>query len=294
MSDLSRYIERLRFKYSPRVARWLVDRSTFCARRLLKGKDSIGILVDNTVLDHATTHETAWISTGDQEWGPHRLSTGYTARISVHGADSEAREYEHIRYLPGILSLARNGYAALFTSAELKDEQFYQPAGRFRGYGYLDYNLFEDVLLPSIDGIAFPDMGPSGMNLPGAEEQKRMRLQLMEASDPDYASLVSVLGRKNSQDAWHIRTAEKYGLYCFLTMDFSLLKTLEAQKNASRIRRMTTAVMTPADLGRRLGLIPIAPHIFSYTNASFQVRSDLAWPEGRRMGLGKKRKSDKA
>lgn len=62
----------------------------------------------------------------------------------------------------------------------------------------------------------------------------------------DYASLVAVLGRKNSQDAWHIYTAEKHNLFCFLTMDFKLVTCLEAQKNAPRIRSMKTAVMTPA------------------------------------------------
>jgi hypothetical protein len=194
---------------------------------------------------------------------------------------------------PGLISLARTGHATLCPSAELNDERFYQPSGRFRGYGYCDHNLFEGVQMESIDGTAFPNLGPPRMNLPDAQDQKRERLLEKEASDPGYASLVAVLGRKNSQDAWYIHTAEKHGLFCFLTMDFTVIKCLESQKNALRIRSMKAAVMTPTDLGRYLELPPIAGHIFSYTSASFPVRRDLAWPQGRRMGHGKNRNSDR-
>lgn len=289
MNRFSRYAEHLRFKYGPRVANWVIDLSTYRARRDLKVTGAIGVLVDNTVLDHATTHETAWISTGEKQWGNQTIQTGYAARIAVHAADSPAREYEHVRYLPGLISLKRAACVTLHSSAELQSEQFYQPPGRFRGYGYSDYNLFAGVALKSIDGHVFPHLGPSWMNLPDAREQQRQRLRAREAEDPEYASLVAVLGRKNSQDAWHIRTAEKFGLFCFLTMDFRLTETLAAQQNSARIRALKTLVMTPAELGKRLGLPPIAPHILSYTDASFPVRSDLAWPDGKRMGLGRRR-----
>lgn len=178
MNRFSRYLEHLRFEYRPRVSQRLADFSTYRARRFLKETGPIGVLVDNAVLGHATTHETAWISTGDKLWGPHTIKTGYAARISVHAADSAAREYEHIRYLPGLISLSRHDHVTL-------DERFYQPPGRFRGYGYCDHNLFEGVRTESIDGIAFPTLGPSRMGLPGAEDQKRQRLQEKETSDPD-------------------------------------------------------------------------------------------------------------
>ncbi len=289
MNRFSRYVEHLRYKYTPRAANWFIDLSTYRARRDLKVTGPIDLLVDNTVLDHATTHETARIFMGEKQLGDQTIQTWYTARIPVHAADSTAREYEHIRYLPGLISLQRAGCVTLHSSAELQSEQFYQPPGRFRGYGYSDYNLFTGVPLDSIDGHVFPHLGPSWMKLPDAREQQLRRLRTREEEDPEYASLVAILGRKNSQDAWHIRTAEKFGLFCFLTMDFRLTKTLEAQRSSSRIRALKTLVMTPAELGKRLGLLPIAPHILSYTDASLPVRSDLAWPDGKRMGLGKRR-----
>lgn len=288
MSVISRYIEHLRFRYAPRIAEWLIDLSTWPARRNLDAKSPLALLIDNTVLGHATTHETAWISTGPKQWGNQTIDTGYAARIAVHPEDSDSRDYEQICHLPGLISLHHNGFLRLLSSAELQDEQFRKPSGMFRGYGYYDHNLFAGTNLDSVDGFVFPHLGPTYMNLPTAEEQQRKRLAAHAAVDPDYASLLDVLGPKNSQDAWHIRTAEKHGLFCFLTMDYRLIKALEAQKGAKRIKALKTRVMTPADLGRHIGLPPIAPHILSYTNASFPVKGELSWPDGKRRGGGKR------
>ncbi|TFU06431.1 hypothetical protein EUV02_05435 [Polymorphobacter arshaanensis] len=266
------------------MAHWLVDLSTWRARRTLNRDNQLGILVDNTVLSHATTHETAWISTERAGSGSQTIDSGYAARIAVHPANSNDRDYHHIRQLPGLISLYRQGLIQLHTSAELQAEQFRKPAGLFRGYGYCDHNLFSSVKLESIDGYVFPDLGPKWMNLPNAGDQQRRRLEARAASDPEYASLVDVLGPSNSQDAWHIRTAEQNGLFCFLTMDYQLLKNLEAQKGAKRIKALQTRVMAPSELGQHIGLFPIPPHILSYAEASFPVRSDLAWPDGKRKG----------
>lgn len=287
MSFATKYIEHLRFRFAPCVSQWLIDLSTLRARHNLDKNEPIGILVDNTVLAHATTHETAWISTGPTQWGNQYINTGYSARISVHPTDSEQREFHHVQYLPGLISLCRHGHVRLHSSAELQDEQFRKPSGMFRGYGYFDHNLFNGVTLESVDGYVFPNLGPSWMKLPSAEDQQRNRLAERAAADPEFASLVAVLGPKNSQDAWHIRTAELHGLYCFLTMDFRLIDTLEAQKGAKRIKGLKTRVMTPADFGKYVGLVAISPHVFSYNDASFPVRGDIAWPNGKRRGRGK-------
>ncbi|WGO84367.1 hypothetical protein [Arsenophonus apicola] len=275
MINFSRYIEYLRFKYSPRIASWLIYLSTYRAQFHLKANGPIGVLVDNTVLAHATTHKTAWVSMGQKLWGKHSIETGYLARIPVHPVNTKVREYDEIVYLPGLIFLQKAGLLTLYSSAELYNEQFYQPLGRFRRCGYFDYNLFENVLLESIDGNMFSCLGSSWMRPPDPREQLHQLLKKMEAEDPEYASLVAVLGKKNSQDAWHIRTAEKYNLFCFLTMDFKLIKTLNAQRNSPRIRALKTSVMTLAMLGKRLRLFQIAPLILSYNDATFPVRNDF-------------------
>lgn len=110
--------ERLRFKYVPRLANWLIAASTARARQTLKQHERrVEVLIDNTVLAHGITHETAWISTGTQKWGTHEVQTGYTARIPVYATDNESVTYQHIRYLPGIASLARQGLISPRASA---------------------------------------------------------------------------------------------------------------------------------------------------------------------------------
>lgn len=154
-----------------------------------------------------------------------------------------------------------------------------------------DLNLFADLALDSIDGLTFPYIGPSWMNLSDISTQQADRLKAYAQRDPEYASLVKILGPKNSQDAWHIRTAEIHNLFCFLTMDFKLIKALNAQKGTDRIKGLKTRVLTPIELGKELGLFPINPLILSYTNASFPVRADLSWENGKPRG-GRRKKSD--
>lgn len=278
MGRLSNFRERIRVKLVPPMADWLTRMSALRARRFLTAHGHIEVLVDNNLLAHATTHKTAKISLGMQKWGPHEFEGFTTARVSAYEMDSDSREFQSIKFLPGLISLHKSEHLSLRTSALLKFEQFYQPSGRFRGGGWFDHNLMGDVKLESVDGFAFPDMGPSWMELPSSREQLKQRLEREAEADADFASLVAVLGKKNSQDAWHIRTAEKHQLYCFLTTDFKLLDVLHAQRNSARVQALKTKVLTPVELAGSLGIYPIAPQLFSYTNASFPVRADLVMP----------------
>lgn len=126
--------ERLRFRYMPRIADWVARSSTYQARAKIGKERPFRVLVDNTVLYHAVTHETAWVSTGETDWGPHKIGTGYSARIPVYDEETDSREYRNVRFLPGIAQLCRDGFLALHSSAEMQDEQFRQPAGRYRGH----------------------------------------------------------------------------------------------------------------------------------------------------------------
>lgn len=272
-------LERFRMRYGPRVAKALVAISTFSARRRLKHKKPMRILVDNTVIAHAVTHETAWISTGTSNWGAHEIETGYSARIPVRHNDG-SREYQNIQYLAGIAHLARRGYLSLMISGELSTEQWWQPMGRFQGYGIFDQSLFSGIEFPSIDGLPPVTFGPQWMNLPSLQEQMHERLS--QSADPLYLELVKQLGKKNNQDAWHIRTAEAHSIDCFLTMDFRLCKILAGKSNQEPIRSLRTKIWTPKQLGEYLNLIPINPVILSYDNASHPVRPDLHWQNGKR------------
>lgn len=281
------FIERLRFRYGPALANALVSVSVLRAKARLRRQPLKRILVDNTVLAHAITHETAWITTGKAFFGPEEVKLGYSARIPVRVKDS-SREYENVSYLPGIAHLARLGRVSLMTSADLELERFRQPAGRFSGFGYFDHDLFSDIPIESVDGIGDMVMGPEWMKLPSSAEQQRERLS--KSSDPLYLGLLKHLGPKSSQDAWHVRTAEANEMFCFLTMDFSLCKTLNLRSAQEPIRSLRTKVMTPAQFGRHVGLFAVDPSLLSYSGASFPVRPDLHWPDNTRQ---KRKRSSK-
>jgi hypothetical protein len=202
---------------------------------------------------------------------------GHAARVPVHRPDTDTREYRNIKFLPGIAELARVGSIELLTSAELEDETFRQPMGRFRGYSIFDHSVFPPKL-SSVDGIAFPTIGPSYLRLPSPEEQQRRRLLSYEQTYPEYAALVRVLGRRNSNDAWHLFTAERAGLFCYLTMDFKFLKAMEAQARSKPIRSLKTLVMSPEQFAERFGVLPVAPHLLSYEGRDALVHPKLSMP----------------
>lgn len=270
--------EHLRFKYGPPAVKRLVHWSTFHARKKLAVEPPLGILVDNSVLGNAVTHETTWIATGPKMWGPREIETGYMARVPVHTDQNDSEIYRNVTYLSGIAHLGKTGRLRLCTSAELRDEKWRKPTGMFSGYGFFDHTLFAGVELECIDQLEGGWM--MGGGAAPLEEQQQARLN--NSGDALYEALVNRLGPKQNLDAWHIRTAEKHGLFCFLTMDFKLRRTVERWKDYEPFKSMKTKVMTPTEFGEAFELIPVPPRLHSYTDASFFVRSDLHMPGEKR------------
>jgi hypothetical protein len=245
--------------------------------------------VDNTILGHSITHETTWVGTGNQPWGDVEINTGYLARIPVHSDLADSYEARSVRYLPGIVCLSRHKYISLHASSELFDERLTQPVGRFKGYGICDF-----LLLSKTEINVFRDeeytmsLGPKWSGLPSVSEQRKLRLE--SKTDPIFLGLLDALGPKNSQDAYHIFTAEKHGCFCFLTMDFRLLKNVYSQSGHRAIKGLNTRIMSPEEFGKLFNLRPISPRLFSYHDASYPVLSREHWPDSKRQKPPKKEK----
>ena len=281
-SSIEGWKNRLLSRHAPKVTNWIVARSADRARQRLLATGAVSVLIDNTTLHHAITHETAWIPAGSKPWGPHSIDTGYMARVPVHSRSSDALVYRNVCYLAGIAHLARQGLVKLHTSAELLDEQFRQSVGRFIGYGLFDLNLFGGLEIKSIDGHVFSRRDPYSQNQQSHAEQQRARLKSRE-SDPTYAAMLDHLGRKkNTQDAWHLLTAERHAMFCFLTMDFKFRENIRAQIKSSPLNSFRTIVLTPEEFGRTFSLRPIPPRLLSFNGDRVPVRSDLAMPAGKR------------
>lgn len=262
----------------PGVARCLLDLSLMLARPKLNLAKPLGVLVDSNILHHAVTHETRWISTGQSLWGGvHPIDTGYLARIPVHNRETEKVEYGDIKYLPGLVRLFRTHHLKLWSSVELKVEQSQHPNARFDAIHLYDHTLLKPNELDSVDGSPWALLLDRTLSQADAQQAR-----LAASTDERYHELVRVLGPNNTQDAWHLRTAEIHGLPYFLTMDYRLIRNIAAQKRNRIIASLTTEAITPSALGSKLGLVPYPPVLLSYTNASYPVRADLSLPGDKR------------
>lgn len=277
-NKLEAMIENWRFKHMPGVAQRLLDFSLILARPKLDPAKPLGILIDSNILHYAVTHETRWISTGQSLWGgKHPIDTGYLARIPVHDREAQKVEYEDIKYLPGLVRLFKTQHLKLWSSIELKVEQAQHPNARFDAIHLYDHTLLKPNELDCVDGTPWALL--LDRTLSQAEAQQA---RLASSDDERYHGLVKVLGSRNTQDAWHLRTAEIHGLPYFLTMDYRLVRNIAAQKRNQLIASLTTEAITPSALGSRLGLIAYPPVLLSYTNASYPVRADLSLPGDKR------------
>lgn len=283
---LKAQLSRAHFTSARLVDAAQVLRATWRTKHRLRLSGPIQVLVDTSVMAKAVAFESTWVSTGLQPWGNMLIDSGYQARVPVsrrppnEAGDDEKRDFSDVCFLTGIAQLAKIGLIQLCSSGELNMEQWRRPTGESQGYTIFSRSLFEGVQIHPVDDMAPFAIGPSQMNYPSLETQQRERLQ--QSEDKLFKALVRRLGEKNNQDAWHIRTAQAHGMYCFLTADYKLMKNLREQGRHEPICSLTTKVMSPTQLGQAIGLAPLEPRHVAYEGASVPVRTDLHMPGNKR------------
>lgn len=286
VSRINRFLYFVKFGCIPALVDLLVKFSTRKSQSICNPSRPLTILVNNEVFAHAVTHDSAWISSGEHQLGNSVISTGYSARVPVYDPMNDTDNYLDLKYFAGIAYLAKTGSLKLRTSAHLLSERDYQPSGRFSGYGYDDLNLFAHVETEPIDAWSLSELGGGQASWPHNSDVLRDHIESI--GDDRYRQLRDCLGQSNSQDAWHIRTAEKYGAFCFLTMDRPLLRAIESQKGNPAIKSLTTRVMTPSQLGEHLRLSKILPVWMSYHDGDAPVHTELHMPNQQRAKYPKK------
>ena len=280
----NRVLTDILWRYGPCLVNWVLQGSTFRARKSLKGSEPITVLIDNCVLGHGRTHESVEYLQRIN-WPPgskaSKVPVLYRAPIDVKHKYGQ-KVYDSVQYLPGIVHLTRLGLIQLKTSFELLSERDHQPMGRYEGKkSWFDYFLFEGIKINSVDGYNVPgfkdldyfaknptvnqvissnDIDPLQM-YPNNDQKQLKRIARARSTDSLHKELVRLLGNRNAKDAWHIRTADVHGLFCFLTMDFKLRENIEQKKNIKPLSSLKTKVMTPQEFGVHIGLLPINPCI---------------------------------
>ena len=260
-----------------KVLTWLLRVGTWKIRKSIRD-NNIRVLIDNSTFQYGRTHETI-LDKQVVHWPPESdpSEVEMLRQVPKYYKESEKKVWDNLVYLPAIAYLARTE-PFLFTSRELLNELNHQQIGRSRGrIGWCDYNLFEGIEIPSIDGydaiefdleyfsrnptfngiISSTDIDPFGTY---PDNQEKMNERISESTDPLYKGLVTLLPKRMNFDAHHISTAEKYGLFCFLTMDFRLHEHMKRLENKEPIASLQTKVMTPEEFGKYWGLPPVDPY----------------------------------
>lgn len=102
---LEKWKDRLRYQLParlfPSLARLMLNYATKGASKALSESGPIKILLDDTVLDVAITHETKWITTSVQQIGGYEHLSGHLARVPVHGIDNDSDRYREATFLTG-------------------------------------------------------------------------------------------------------------------------------------------------------------------------------------------------
>jgi hypothetical protein len=241
-------------------------------------------MIDNTILDLSISHETRWLSMGADPLSRRLEDGGYLARVPVHSPSNKTKRYYELTYLNTFGILARDRWFNLVQSHGLKVEQFYQPIGRFKGYGMFDFSVLADLAIKTIGESWYPTLGPARLRIPSPQQQFRQMIN--SVTDTGFQQMLSVMkahmGEKCSQDAWHIWNAEQAGVRFFLTTDKRLLAAWDQIRRSTPIKNMKIEVHSPSSLGSSLGFRPTHPIAFSYDRTDAIVRTDVVMPKEER------------
>jgi len=135
-----------------------------------------------------------------------------------------------------------------------------------------DLNVFDSIHIPSVDGHHFDPVDPK------AAQQTRLSRSKAEP----FATLAQLLPKKSNLDAWHIHTAHKHGLYCFLVVDFPLTDNFKRASQRKEFPRLNTRLILPSELAAAIHLRPIETFAISYQDSSWFVHPELSSPDNKR------------
>lgn len=219
------------------------------------------VIVDNNVLHHGKTHGAVSV-TRTVKWPPGQeseIEQSYRVPIEPETETNRQKEIERSRrYLPGIARAARNGKIQLWTTRALIYERFHFPLDKFSG-GWFEYNLFNKDDIEVLTNRSSLDRKRSNRVLfglgapPFKETERKENLQILR-EDPQGSILLKRLGEKKGNDIYHILEADEAGVDVFLTMDFNLLRSWRNNANAGIDLRITVALLSPEEMGIKMGL----------------------------------------
>ncbi len=210
---------------------------------------------------------------------------------------------ESMTYVPSLIYIAKKGGMVWFTSDVLEAEKLSHPVGVYKGMLWCRDSIFSSVKRDNLDGyeaychcddalewkdgqihyklewfekhptfngvIGSMDKDPFG-SCPNAKEKLHEWLEEKRKEIVEFERIIKTIWsgkgqeKKNIKDAWHIYTANKYGMDYLLTTDLNLIKDIDKKEDSKLVKSLTVKVISPKDLGKKLGVDPMSESLFNH------------------------------
>jgi hypothetical protein len=202
------------------------------------------VLFDSSLWNEAVTHEYYFVPK-ETQWGDTKVQISNYAKLQERILRRKTAEESKEIFLAMrlIAQLSESGTVQLHDTIELMFEWMGRAGGpSMRGTEFDPFKKVKIVRLkPPVErGVVF-----SGLDLEdNFKNQKDLRLEGIQ--DPRFNELKRVINRVHWADAFHLWTAEFYGLDCVLTLEKKVRKILANQRTSARM-----AILDPFELAER-------------------------------------------
>lgn len=211
----------------------------------------VKVLLDGMLRRWAITH--SWvIKPHTVHWGPTEIT------LPVANLEPKARLGQSQRWrqrqldcLAQIGHLAEVGRIKCYTTIEIEFEGMGRPGVAGTG---TEIDLFRNLEIEQIPPAAHRTMRWTASE---GETKERKQSFLKSIRQPRFLELVSVIGSKHASDIFHLWSAEKVGLDCFLTADRKFINAVNHAKQNNRTVRFPVDVLSPSELCERLDSVGV-------------------------------------
>ena len=207
------------------------------------------VLLDGMIRPWGITHE--WVLEDQTvNWGPLTLTVP-VATVAPKPKLGPEHEWlqEQLDCLPRIAELAERGHIKCFTTNEIEFETWGRPGVTGKA---TEFDLFRNVAIKKIP----PAVGRSFLWPFNNGEWKERKDAFLDGIRNDrFLKLKEAIGSTHAADIFHLWSAEKAGLDCFLSAD---RKFINAVRNQKRVL-IRVCVLSPSELCERFPHFRLRP-----------------------------------
>lgn len=218
---------------------------SFIAFRPKVNAAPLTVLLDGMIRPWAITH--IWMMKPQTvQWGPRKITLP-VANLEAKAPLGQIHAWlqGQLDCLPHIAHLAEVGNIKCYTTIEIAFEGWGRPGVDGKG---TEIDLFRNVRIEKIPPAVNRTMQWSRSE---GETKERKQAFLKSIREPRFLELVSVIGLTHAGDIFHLWSAEKAGLDCFLSADRKFINAVNNARKDRRKVKIKVDVLSPSELCER-------------------------------------------